>query len=223
MKNKYIYGLVLLVCLASNSTMADNYANPNLVFYGDRPFAPEERQQLRDTYQSVRDGYDNGLQESSRATRVQAMEAYNREAYKEALRLFNVAWWLDKSEARNYLGLFYASHSLDQLEEALYVGETALGIVPDHQDLLGRMAVIYAVYANKPNDHYAQRALYLLKRAENATIPCECQFHNTLQVQVILKDFDGAKKTIIKAEVSGEPLSPTLLNWYENSLARAQG
>lgn len=217
---KAFISAVVITLLATTAFAAEeNFAQANKVFFGDKPFEPKQRAELRNIVRNI-NANEEGVEGRSANMRIQAEQAYELRDMDRALYYYNLAWWLDQLAVENYLGLAKVSLALGNREEAMYVGETALGMGLEDADLWGKTAIAYALYWHEQDDALMERAHYFLDMAKRLDPSCLCRYRNEIEALVLMKKFEQAKALFHEATKLGFQFPNYFNAWYVEQLAK---
>lgn len=213
-----IKAVMLAIALVTSTGVSmaaeENFAQANKVFFGDRPFEPKERAELRNIIRKI------NPQVRSVDMWVQGNQAYELGEMSHALYYYNLAWWLDQQAVENYRGLVAASLALDNIEEALYVGETALGMDLEDADLWGKVAIAYSLYWHEPDDAMMQRAYYFLAKAKRLDPTCKCRYRNEVEALMHMNQYDQAESLYREASTLGFHFPAYFNKWYVEQMEK---
>lgn len=213
-----INGLLLVSgLLFANFVWANDYAVEDKVFFGDRPFSPEQRKELRLLREDIKRSEESAELRSIALVSAGWDAHYGGES-DYALKLFNMAWWLDPTQVLAYEGLFASAYELNDFESARYVGETALGIGLDSAYLWSKMAVAYSLGAKHSEDAYAERARYFIEKTAKSDPKYHHRYVDAMTTYVFISDWYAAEAVFGEAEKAGMPLPQFAVSWYGTRL-----
>ena len=213
MIKQVLLAIALVATTGASMAAEEDFAQSNKVFFGDRPFKPEQRAELREIVRKI-----NPLVRSVDMW-VQGNQAYKLGEMNRALYYYNLAWWLDQHAVENYRGLVAASLALDNIEEALYVGETALGMDLEDADLWGKVAVAYSLYWHKQDDALMKRAHFFLTKAKRLDSTCKCRYRNEVEALIHMNQHDQAEALYGEASALGIQFPAYFNKWYVEQMA----